>query len=128
MAPWWAVQPRCLIVDDSPSFLEAARVLLEREGLPVAGVASSSEEALRQAEALLPDVVLVDVMLGEESGPELARRLVADGGRPLVVILISTHAELDVADLVSATPAAGFVPKSELSAAAIRRILSARDG
>jgi DNA-binding response OmpR family regulator len=57
-----------LIVDDNQSFLEAARVLLEREGLTVAGVALTSAEALREAETLRPDIVLVDISLGEESG------------------------------------------------------------
>jgi CheY-like chemotaxis protein len=55
---------RCLIVDDNRAFLEAARTLLEREGLTIAGVASASADALRQAETLRPDVVLVDVSLG----------------------------------------------------------------
>lgn len=109
---------RCLLVDDSRAFLDAASVLLEREGLVIAGVASTSAEALRQAETLRPDVVLVDVSLGDESGFDLARRL-TDG----TVILISTRAEADLADLVAASPAAGFLSKSELSAGAIRRFL-----
>ena len=57
---------RCLIVDDDHSFLEAARVLLEREGLAVAGVASASDEALRQVETLRPDVV-IDISLGRRA-------------------------------------------------------------
>ena len=115
---------RCLIVDDNHSFLEAARMLLEREGLTVAGVASTGAEALRQAETLRPDVVLVDISLGDESGFDLTRRLVEDDpGYEAAVLLISTHAEEDVADLIAESPAAGFVPKSELSASAIRRIV-----
>jgi DNA-binding NarL/FixJ family response regulator len=121
------VKIRCLIVDDSSSFLEAAQALLEREGLSVAGVASSGAEALSRAAELRPDVVLVDISLGEESGFELARRLVAnaeDGGSK--VILISTHTEADFADLIAASPAIGFLPKSELSADAIRRMVNGR--
>jgi two-component system, NarL family, nitrate/nitrite response regulator NarL len=115
---------RSLIVDDNGLFLEAARVLLEREGLSVAGVAATSAEALRQAEALRPDVILVDISLGEESGFDLARRLVEDGlGDDAVVILISTHAEEDLADMIAASPAAGFLPKAELSASAVQRIV-----
>ncbi|HEV2901976.1 MAG TPA: response regulator transcription factor [Gaiellaceae bacterium] len=114
-------------MDDSSSFLEAARTLLEREGLTVAGVASTGEEALVRAEELRPDVVLVDITLGEESGFDLAHRLVDDrrGGRS-TVILISTHAEADFEDLIAASPAVGFLPKSELSARAISRILGGR--
>jgi DNA-binding NarL/FixJ family response regulator len=118
---------RLLIVDDNQSFLEAARVLLEREGLTVAGVASTSAEALREAETLRPDIVLVDISLGEESGFDLARRLVDDElGDEAAVVLISTHAEEDVSDLIAASPVAGFLPKAELSASAIRRIVDGR--
>lgn len=118
---------RCLIVDDSSSFLEAAQALLEREGLSVAGVASSGAEALSRAAELRPDVVLVDISLGKESGFEVASRLVEnseDGGS--TVILISTHAEADFADLIATSPAIGFLPKSELSADAIRRMVNGR--
>jgi DNA-binding NarL/FixJ family response regulator len=113
-----------LIVDDNGSFLDAARVLLEREGLSVVGVASTGAEALRRAEELRPDVLLVDITLGRESGFELTRRLVEDGrGKRSAVILISPHSEADFADLIAESQAIGFVPKSELSAEAIRRIL-----
>ena len=118
---------RCLIVDDNRPYLEAARVLLEREGLTVAGVATTGKEALRQAKALHPDVVLVDISLGDENGFDLARQLVEDGvGADATVVMISTRAEEDVADLLAESPAAGFVPKAELSAAAIRRLVDDR--
>jgi DNA-binding NarL/FixJ family response regulator len=112
---------RCLIVDDNRRFLDAARGLLEREGVAVVGVASTSAEALHQVQELRPDVTLVDIDLGGESGFELVRRL-ADLA-PLRMILVSTHAEQDFADLIAASPAIGFVPKSGLSAAAIQALL-----
>ena len=115
---------RCLIVDDNKSFLEAATTLLEREGVTVVGVASTAADARRHVLELQPDVVLVDIMLGSENGLDLARRLVEDDGG-VTVILVSTHAEADFADLIDETPGAGFVPKSELSARAIRRLASA---
>ena len=124
---------RCLLVDDSDAFLRAARVLLEREGVTVAGVASNSAEALRQARALRPDVILVDVGLGEESGFDLARQLAQDGqdGKDgqdgqdgkAAMIMISARAEADYADLIAESPAAGFLAKSKLSAREIDRIL-----
>jgi two-component system nitrate/nitrite response regulator NarL len=113
---------RVFMVDDNASFLGAAQVLLEREGLSVVGVASTTADALQRAAELRPDVVLVDIMLGPESGFALARRL-AGGGGESALILISTHAQADFADLITESPAAGFLPKSELSAGAIRRIL-----
>jgi DNA-binding NarL/FixJ family response regulator len=114
------VSIRCLLVDDNRTFLETARGLLDRQGVTVAGVASSTAEALRQAAALRPDVAVVDIGLGDESGFDLARRLAAAG---IAVILISTRAEADYADLIRESPAAGFLPKAELSAAGIRRLL-----
>jgi len=116
-----------LIVDDSEQFLSAARILLEREGLSVVGVTSTSVDAISRAEELRPDVVLLDITLARESGLELARRLVEhDRGGGLAVILISTHAQEDFADLIAESPASGFLAKSQLSAAAVRRILDAR--
>jgi DNA-binding NarL/FixJ family response regulator len=112
-----------LIVDDNRLFLQTARALLEREGLRVVGVAATSAEALRSVEELRPEVVLVDITLGDESGFDLAQRLAAHSEREAVVILISTHAAADFADLIAESPAAGFVPKSGLSAEAVRGIV-----
>jgi DNA-binding NarL/FixJ family response regulator len=122
---------RCLIVDDSRLYLDAARALLEREGLDVAGVASRAAEAMRQAEALRPDVILVDISLGDESGLELVRRLSEDSrAADAALILISTHTEADFSALIEESPAAGFIAKPELSAEAIRCVLDghAADG
>jgi CheY-like chemotaxis protein len=110
------VQIRCLIVDDNQRFLDAARLLLEREGVPVVGVATTSAEALRLEEELRPNVVLVDIRLGDESGFDLAPRL--NG----TVILISTYAQSEYAEEIAASPAAGFIPKVELSASAVLRL------
>jgi DNA-binding NarL/FixJ family response regulator len=116
---------RCVIVDDSPAVLRAASEFLEGEGIAVAGVATTGEHAVRLMEELEPDVMLVDVDLGPESGFDLARRLVHNrdsaGSR---TILISTHDEADFAKLIAASPALGFLPKSDLSATAIRRLLA----
>jgi CheY-like chemotaxis protein len=114
---------RCLLVDDNDAFLQAASALLEREGLTVAGAASSIAEALRKARALRPDVVLVDIGLGDESGFDLARLLTSDGRDSATVILISAHPEVDYAELIADGPAAGFLAKSELSARGIIRIV-----
>ena len=113
---------RCLIVDDNPDYLDAARDLLRQESLDVVGVASSAAEALRLVAELRPDVALVDIYLGADNGFDLARRL-ADGGARPAVIMISTYAENDLADAIADSPAVGFVPKSELSRAAIHAAL-----
>jgi DNA-binding NarL/FixJ family response regulator len=118
---------RCLIVDDSPLFLEAARALLEREGVSVVGVASTSADALQRAGELRPDVTLLDIHLGGESGFELAERLHGEVGlAPEQMILISTQSQDDYADMIAATPVIGFLAKSSLSAGAIRDLLDSQ--
>ena len=116
---------RCLIIDDSQCFLHAARSLLEQQGMVIVGVASSTAEALQHIEELRPDVILLDIDLGGESGLKLAKRLSCEHGqaRP-AVILISTHGEQDYAELIAASPAIGFLPKAALSAAAIEQLLA----
>ena len=117
---------RCLIVDDSAGFRQAARALLEQEGMTVAGVAATCDEAVRCAIELRPDVTLVDIDLGGSSGCDLSRRLADEAGSAAgCLILISAHAEEEFADLIEASPAAGFLAKSALSADAIRALLPA---
>jgi CheY-like chemotaxis protein len=116
---------RCLIVDDNAAFLESAATLLGRQGLVIAGVASNTREALQRAQELRPDVALVDISLGPESGFDLARQLVEADGGTLEVILISSRAEDDFAELIEDAPVAGFVAKSELSGSVIQRLLAA---
>jgi two-component system, NarL family, nitrate/nitrite response regulator NarL len=116
---------RCLIVDDNGGFRDAARSLLEREEIEVVGVASNSAEARSRVTELHPEVVLVDIALGGESGFELARALAREGGPKL--ILISTLPEVDFVDLIAASPAVGFIAKSELSARAVRDLVADDD-
>ena len=117
---------RCLIIDDSPEFLDAARKLLRQEGIAIAGVASNGDDAVRLARELRPDVTLIDIDLGVEDGMAVARRLAETDGQPAgKLILISTHAEDEFADLIDGSPVIGFVAKSELSAAAIHALTGA---
>ncbi|HUA45773.1 MAG TPA: response regulator transcription factor [Solirubrobacteraceae bacterium] len=114
-----------MIVDDNPTVLRAASELLEGQGMSVVGVATTGDEAVSLMEKLEPDVMLVDIVLGPESGFDLVRRLVQrveTAGRR--TILISTHDEVDFAQLIVASPAIGFLPKSELSVAAIHGLLA----
>src|SRR6266545_1293198 len=110
---------RCLIVDDNALFLENAGDLLTREGLDVVGVASNSAEAIRLVTELRPDVTLVDIDLGDEDGFELAQQLSDISAAASKVILVSTHAEEDLAHLIERSPALGFIAKTRLSAQAI---------
>jgi DNA-binding NarL/FixJ family response regulator len=119
---------RCLIVDDNARFGESMRSLLEEERITVVGLASSGDEAALIVEEGAPDVALVDIDLGDESGFDVARSLTAVGGCSAPrVILISTHDEREVADLVAASPAIGFLAKLDLNADAIHALLAAAD-
>jgi DNA-binding NarL/FixJ family response regulator len=116
---------RCLIVDDNRSFLSAASDLLERDGISVVGVASTGTEAQRKYRELKPDIALVDVDLGEESGVDLARELAGPAkAADAEVVLISAHAQDDFTHLIAAGPALSFIGKSDLSGATIRSILA----
>jgi DNA-binding NarL/FixJ family response regulator len=112
---------RYLVVDDNETFLAAARVMLERQGVTVVGAATNGADAIRLAHSLGPDVILVDVDLGGESGFDLARRLAADGAAPAV--MISADPEAEFVELVATSPAVGFLSKSALSADAVTRLL-----
>ena len=115
---------RCLIVDDSEAFLASASRLLSTQGLEVVGRALCGAEALLLAQKLEPDVVLVDVQLGREDGLEVTRRLTATAHAP-GIILISSHSQDDLAELLADSPAVGFISKSALSAHAIVKLASA---
>jgi len=122
---WWVEEPlRCLVVDDNPEFLEAARSLLEQQGISVVGVAANSLEAIERAADLQPDVVLVDVHLGEENGLQLARRIAGLDREDLPsVILISSYPEGDLGGALPIGRRIEFVSKTDLSARAIRNAL-----
>jgi DNA-binding NarL/FixJ family response regulator len=116
---------RCVIVDDNEAFLKDARDLLVREGIDVVGLATTLADALETIVASRPELTLVDIDLQDESGFDLVRALDRlPAGHASRVILISAHAELDFADLIEACSADGFIPKLELSAGAIDRLLS----
>jgi CheY-like chemotaxis protein len=117
---------RCLIVDDNQRFAQTAQEVLQEDGIDVLGIASGSHEAVQLARELRPDLALVDIDLGPESGLDVACRLCADEPGPLAdaVILISTHAQEEFAELIAASPAVGFIAKAELSADAIEALLA----
>jgi DNA-binding NarL/FixJ family response regulator len=76
---------------------------------------------------LRPDVALVDIDLGPESGFDLARRLADDVNSPRV-ILVSTHDEREFVKLIESSPAVGFIAKTELSAERIYELLDRAAG
>lgn len=112
-----------LIVDDHPSFRASARRLLEAEGFNVVGEAVDGQQAIAAALELKPDVVLLDVQLPDLDGFEVAGRLAALG-LPSAVVLTSSRNAAEYGPLFAETPVRGFIPKAELSGAALTDLLS----
>jgi CheY-like chemotaxis protein len=119
--------PAILIVDDHDGFRSFARGMLEAAGFTVAEVATGAE-ATEAVRAVRPGLVLLDIALPDFDGFEVARRLAAApaGGPAPVVVLTSTREARDYGGRIAASPADGFLPKDQLSGAALRRFL-ARD-
>jgi len=112
-----------LIVDDHPSFRASARAILEADGFEVVGEAEDGAAALAAVEALGPEIVLVDVQLPDMSGLDVSALLVARNGSAPFVVLVSSRDACDYGSLIEASGACGFVPKAELSGAAVTSLL-----
>jgi DNA-binding NarL/FixJ family response regulator len=107
-----------LIVDDHPGFRRFARKLLEAAGYVVVGDAEDGVSAVTAVRELRPDVVLLDVLLPDRTGFDVARELAAEPERPLVV-LTSSRSASDLGELVRTSEAGRFIAKSELTVAAL---------
>jgi DNA-binding NarL/FixJ family response regulator len=116
-----------LIVDDHPGFRSLARRLLEAGGFEVVGEAADGHQAVAAARELRPDVVLLDIQLPDIDGFEVAARL-ADGAAGPVVVLTSIRDRADYGARVDRCGARGFIPKAELSGAALRGLLGGATG
>lgn len=111
---------RILVVDDQAGFRAAAREMLVHAGFDVVGEAEDGAGALEAQLALRPDVVLLDVRLPDISGVDIARAMSRLEDAPAVVLTSTDDYLYAVAD----SGAAGFVPKSELSAELLRSTLA----
>jgi len=112
-----------LVVDDHPSFRHFARQLLESAGYVVIGDAEDGASAIAAVRAHRPDLVLLDVLLPDMSGFDVARELAAGPERPLVV-LTSSRSASDLGSLVRSEHAKGFISKGDLTIAALAALVS----
>jgi DNA-binding NarL/FixJ family response regulator len=112
-----------LIVDDHAGFRASARALLEAEGFEVVGEADDAESAVAAARRLRPDVVLLDIQLPDADGVEVSRRIEAENGHSEIV-LVSSRDVAYLAGALSECPACGFIPKSQLSGAELRKLIA----
>lgn len=97
--------------------------MLETEGFPVVGEAADGASALAAAQALRPELVLLDVMLPDTTGFVVAQQL-AGLSSPPKVILISSREATDFGDLLGHSRTLGFISKAELSGARVRTLLA----
>lgn len=121
------VDMRCMIVDDNVAFLHAMRSMLEHDGASVVAMAANGRDAVERAAGCRPDVVLIDVRLGVESGYDVAHRIearaVATADWRPAIILLSTHPEDELADRIAANPSYGFLDKTMVSVTRVRELL-----
>jgi CheY-like chemotaxis protein len=116
------VPPTVLIVDDHPSFRRLARRLLESAGYRVVGDAPNGAAALEAVSELKPDVVLLDVLLPDMTGFDVAKALATRPERPLVV-LTSSRSASDLGVAVRSKHAKAFISKRDLTAAALAALV-----
>ena len=110
-----------LIVDDHAGFRAFAKAMLEAAGFTVAEAATGAQ-ATEAARMVRPSLVLLDIQLPDIDGFEVARRLAADDEGPIVV-LTSTREASDYGGRITASSAAAFLPKDQLSGPALRQFL-----
>ncbi len=114
------VSRRVVIVDDHAPFRASARRLLELEGWTVVGEAADGASAYETVERLRPDLVLLDVALPDTSGFDVAERLGKSNSR---IVLVSSRDPVDFGARITRSGAVGFIPKDELSGAALASLL-----
>ena len=114
---------RVLVVDDHAGFRSCASELLQAEGFDVVGEAEDGASALARAAELMPELVLLDIQLPDLDGFEVAERLRELDQRPAVVLTSSRDGK-DYKRCIECSGARGFVPKAELSGAALSALLN----
>ncbi len=113
---------RVLVVDDHDEVRAAIVTLLTADGFAVVGEAANAEQALTVARRERPGVVLLDIRLPGPDGFAVARELSCLSPAPTVVLMSSREAGVYGPELERST-AEGFITKSDLSGATLRRVL-----
>lgn len=111
-----------LIVDDHASFRTWARRMLSDDGFDVVGEAADGASAVAAVTRLRPDVTLLDILLPDMTGFEVAAAV-----QELTTVVLTSSRDLADFGVDARTPGAGFVAKAELSGAALDRVVSGDD-
>jgi DNA-binding NarL/FixJ family response regulator len=117
------VRETVLVVDDHQDFRASTRALLDSAGFDVVGEAATGTDAVLAANRLRPDLVLLDVRLPDIDGFEVARQL-SEFADPPAVVLVSSRDAITYGSRIFDAPARGFLAKSDISGAALRRLLT----
>lgn len=103
---------RLLLADDNPSMLQAARRILEPE-FQVVGTVHDGQALLEAADALRPDVLIIDISMGMLNGLEAARILTRSECKPKIVFL-TVHHDQEFVEEAFSVGALGYVVKPRL--------------
>lgn len=119
---------RIMLVDDHTMVREALRTVLEQDsGMQVVAEVGDGETALRMADELAPDVVVMDVVLPGQSGIEITRRLVA-AHPEIKVLALSTYLDRRIVQQMLDAGARGYIVKSAAGAELKQGIRSVVEG
>ena len=112
-----------LLVDDQPVFRNVAKSVLERDGAcEVIGEATDGAQAIELMGRLNPDIVVMDVQMGDMSGVEATRRILSRHPQANVV-LTSMGSDSEYPTLAREIGARGFVPKRNLNVPMLRSLV-----
>lgn len=103
---------RILLADDSPSMLQAARLILEPE-FQIVGTVDDGEAVLEAMQSLEPDVLILDISMGLMNGLEAARLLTRIGSKAKIVFL-TVHKDQEFVEEAFSAGAMGYVIKPRL--------------
>jgi DNA-binding NarL/FixJ family response regulator len=117
---------RVLLVDDNEAMLARAATVLA-SGCDVVGTASDGQAALAAAEALDPDVIVLDISMPGMSGLEVAARLRRSGSRADLVFL-TVHDEEEFVLAAKAAGGKGYVVKGRLVSDLLNAVREVRAG
>ena len=106
--------PSLLLADDNPALLETLVEMLEPP-YRVAAALHNGACVVEEAAALSPDLIILDISLGDMTGFEVARRL-RDAGSPAKIIFLTVHEDIDFVNAAFDVGATGYVFKSRITA------------
>lgn len=118
--------PKVFLIDDHPAMRQGLALLLTQDGLEVCGEASNRAETMARIDAATPDVVLLDISLGDESGLDMISDIKMFGANVLCYSMLEDFATIKKAFDAGAT---GYVTKRDLAESlllAVREVLAGR--